>query len=377
MTSIKIGSRIVSDITNDMFDFLLKDEGYSTLILEEYLRPAAGRGHVMFPPTYAKEEGNKEKEKSSYSISAFADGTNRCIIDSVGSQANRMELLWSHPQYQHLLPGSTIQLTAEISKPITQLSHRAGDVSLRCSNLKGKVTSAFAALATGNAELMAKDFPDSLVYGAWDSRGTHGKCPRIVSSEIHAYGVTLVRRSAQYTPTVPYKDLGLIPEPENDQEAETASKRGFNDIPSTAALGGITASSIRMDRAVRLSQIRRYFSSSMEGTLALQRYLLGLALVSVSHDTDLDLRQGCTLVRDMETSTPVSSRIETRRSGAQVVECEDLHLLALAYANIVAAEFGVGTPLRGVFDKKLAETDLEEDKKTKGKGKGKKKSEEE
>ena len=56
--------------------------GPVALHLKQKLVPVEGEGGVIFPPTYAD---------IGYNIDTLSDGTKVCTIDSVGSQANRME----------------------------------------------------------------------------------------------------------------------------------------------------------------------------------------------------------------------------------------------------------------------------------------------
>jgi CRISPR-associated protein Csb1 len=56
--------------------------GPVALHLRQRLLPVEGDGGVIFPPTYADV---------GYNVDELSDGTRIATIDSVGSQANRME----------------------------------------------------------------------------------------------------------------------------------------------------------------------------------------------------------------------------------------------------------------------------------------------
>ena len=64
----------MSDLTK--FDHLLTGDGLVGLVLREHLLPIEGEGGVIFPPTFAN---------IGYNIDTHADGTNTCLIDTVGS----------------------------------------------------------------------------------------------------------------------------------------------------------------------------------------------------------------------------------------------------------------------------------------------------
>jgi CRISPR-associated protein Csb1 len=60
-------------------------QGSVALHLKQKLVPVEGEGGVIFPPTYAD---------IGYNIDELSDGTKVATIDSVGSQANRMEPIY-------------------------------------------------------------------------------------------------------------------------------------------------------------------------------------------------------------------------------------------------------------------------------------------
>jgi CRISPR-associated protein Csb1 len=173
------------------------------LAIEEVLRPAAG--DVIFPPTYAPEN---KSDKSSYNISPTHSGS-VCTIDSVGSQANRMEPIFLDSAYRHLVPQVTVKAGTMHQANLLNMGHRLADAAIRFSDLHDTITDAFRAYReAGNATPMAKIGPTSLVFGVWDSRETHAKVPRLINATIRAYDVDPVSRSAQFMPTFDYQDIG-------------------------------------------------------------------------------------------------------------------------------------------------------------------------
>ena len=97
------------------FDFLLEEDGPASIVLKQWLRPVGG--DIIFPPTYAAPS-QKRGDPAVYNIDRFGETTTLrktfeklgkvqtfmeaerteqgrehsvCIIDSIPSQANRIE----------------------------------------------------------------------------------------------------------------------------------------------------------------------------------------------------------------------------------------------------------------------------------------------
>ena len=107
--------------------------GPVALHLKEKLLPVEGEGGVIFPPTYAD---------IGYSIDTFLDGTKVAQIDSVGSQANRMEPLFKKPPLSDLVPQIDIVLGNGKTISILDASHRLGDALVRSTELAKEVRDA-------------------------------------------------------------------------------------------------------------------------------------------------------------------------------------------------------------------------------------------
>ena len=161
------------------YDAWLLDAGPAALVFREHLIPVEGSEGVLFPPTFAASED--KSFKGGYNIDTFPDGTNVCLINSVGSQANRMEPIFAQKAYAGLVPQIIVK-AGERRVNLLEAGHRAGDALVRCSVLQDELRSAFKAVQKGNAEPLAKIAPTSLVFGAWDSRDTRqsfrGSLPR-------------------------------------------------------------------------------------------------------------------------------------------------------------------------------------------------------
>ena len=356
-------------VTDGAIDSWADDsQGPVALCLKQKLVPVEGDGGVIFPPTYAMDEG-----KVPYNIDELPDGTKVATIDSVGSQANRMEPIFKETKLGEpenalakLVPQIDIVYGNEKTISLLEAGHRLGDAIVRSSDLREDAQKAFRLfLDTGDASAIAKLSPTSLVFGVWDSRDTQAKLPRLVQSIIRAWDVTTLRRSAQYNPPIDYVDLDVFSEEEKSkQEGDPKSplaKRGFVHVPATGVHGGVVARGpIERTTTVNLVALRKLDGESAQ---ALRRYVLGLALVAATAPLDGFLRQGCLLVQD-ETSQPEWKTVS--RDGIR--EPTSLSpAVALRYAEKAASAFKVGPNRRAVFKKELAQADLKELDKKKGK----------
>lgn len=343
----------MSNSLKDHADRWLSPTGPVALVWKQLLEPVEGDGGVFFPPTYADVGYNKDK---------LSDGTTVVTVDSVGSQANRIEPLFqksagADSALAKLVPQIEIEHGGgKVS--ILQAGHRLGDAIIRSSELKDEARAAFAKfLDSGDATAIAKLAPTSLVFGVWDSRDTQAKLPRLVQSVIRAWDVDVLTRSAQYVPAIDYAALEVFSEEEKvKQEGDPKSplaKRGFVAVPATGALGGTVARGpIVRDVSVNLVALRRLRSD--DGGDLLRRYILGISLVAATEPLDGFLRAGCLLVPKASAQSPW---VEVARTG----ERSDLALDAAtvrAFATEAAEAFGVGADRAIKFDPKLASEDL-------------------
>lgn len=249
--------------------------GPVALHLKQRLMPVEGEGAVIFPPTYAG---------IGYNIDTLSDGTKVATIDSVGAQANRIEPIFKDPPYAELVPQIEILCGNEKVTTIFDASHRLGDALIRCIqpdkqsdgknsfDLPKAAHDAFEALKDRNdASEIARIAPTSLVFGAWDSRDTQAKLPRIVQSVIRAWNVEKLSRSAQYSPSIDYAELEVFTEAEKEkQEGDPKSllaQRGFVHVPATGTHGGVIAKGgIERQVTVNLIALRRLEGKATEDT---------------------------------------------------------------------------------------------------------------
>ncbi|GAB4246174.1 type I-G CRISPR-associated RAMP protein Csb1/Cas7g [Deferrisoma sp.] len=324
-------------------DWLVDESDVAALVMRQWLEPVEGKDAVIFPPTYPLEQN-----KAGYNIDPLNDGSNVCQIDSVGSQANRMEPIFKRKKYKHLVPQVTIKAGTR-TVHLLDAGHRAADAIVRFSTLGGDLFSAFDAYRkNGDAEPLAKIAPTSIVFGAWDSRATQVKLPRIVRSVIRAYDVDELTRSAQYTTIA-----GEILE-EGEAEVTTRGLKaelGLAHVPAARTHGGVRVrGEIRRDAILNLAALRAVAAPYRERTMRLRRYLLGLSLVAITAPQEPNLREGCELVADPQRGTQwtVVKHDGTRENYTIA------HEEALAFATAAAESFRVGEDRTGEFKEKIA-----------------------
>lgn len=334
MTADTNQTSAVLEVTQTLLDQWATDpNGPVALHLKQKLLPVEGEGGVIFPPTYAD---------IGYNIDTLSDGMRVATIDSVGSQANRLEPIFKsvsggQPKnpLAELVPQIEIVLHETKSRngedphrekrSIFDLAHRAADAVVQSSpTLSTDIATAFKELRrTGNAGPLCALVPTSLVFGVWDSRGGTGeKRPRLVRSIIRAWNVEALHAAAQFNSVS--KALDEDQRADLEKEAKTKkiklSARGFADAPaifrkvSTSAakymhefregspnldrrvLGGVLAMGrIEREVTVNLVALRGLRGADPEETANIRKYLLGLSLLAATADIDLFLREGCLL----------------------------------------------------------------------------------
>jgi CRISPR-associated protein Csb1 len=347
----------------NIYDAWLDEDGPAALVIREHLMPVEGHDGVLFPPTFA----SGKDFPGGYNIDEFTDGTNICLIDSVGSQANRIEPIFAKAPYKELVPQIEIK-AGEKKVNLVEAGHRAGDAIARCSPLQKELQDAFKAILDGNAEPLAKIGPTSLVFGAWDSRDTQAKLPRLIASTIRAFNVRRLTRSAQYVPATDYVNSGLLEEPADTKTKDAYAERGFVHVPSTGTPGGVIATGgIRRDATLHLAALRLLRAGDDPNrTSLLRQYVLGLALTAFTYPSAGYLRQGCNLVLDPDRPTEFVQVCRDGKRNPVFIRPED----ALSYAKAAAQAFGLGENRAVSFDAELAKADVATDakpKKTRGK----------
>lgn len=343
----------MSKTLNKYDAWLTGDDGPAALVIREHLMPVEGHDGAVFPPTFAAGDGFP----GGYNIDTFGDekdGKNVCLIDSVGSQANRIEPKFAEEKYAALIPQVVVK-AGEKEVNILDAGHRAGDALMRCSELQEELHAAFESSLMGDAEPLAKIAPTSLVFGVWDSRDTQAKMPRLVSSVIRAFDVRKLSRSAQFVPAIEYVAEGLLEEPKDKKTKDAYAERGFIHIPASGSHGGVLATGgIRRDATLSISALHLLKAGDDDRTLALRRYVFGLSLVALTMNTSAYLRQGCNLVIDSDKSLEFHEVYRDGRREPATISHDD----AIEFAAAAAEAFGLGESRMVEFDKKKAKADV-------------------
>lgn len=308
-------------LTTDLLDSWATDPtGPVALTMRQRLLSVEGEDgedQIIYPPTFADV---------GYNIDTLADGTRVALIDSVGSQANRLEPAFKSDS-GHALAGLVPQIDIILRKEpcgeceacqkakkrkvedcanpwkekrsLFDLAHRAADAVVQSSpSLLPEVQKAFEELRkTGNAMPLATIAPTSLVFGCWDSRGGSGeKRPRLVRSIIRAWDVDQLKSASQFNSVWKVLD-------EDQREAlkkalpkgKKLSEKGFADAPAQGLGGVVVRGGIERHVTVNLVALRGIVGSDGNETQALRKYLLALSLLTATTDIDMFLREGCNL----------------------------------------------------------------------------------
>jgi CRISPR-associated protein Csb1 len=336
------------------FDPWLTDSGPAALVIREYLMPVEGSEGVVFPATFAASED--KTFKGGYNIDNFPDGKNICLIDSVGSQANRIEPVFIKKEYSGLVPQIVVK-AGNKRVNLLEAGHRAGDAIVRCSALQEELRAAFKSVLKGDAEPLARIAPTSIVFGAWDSRDTQAKLPRLIASTIRAVDVRKLTRSAQYVPATEYIEQELLEDSADKETRDAYAARGFVHVPASGSHGGVIAGDIRRDSALHIAALRLLTADGAEKTHALLRYILGLALTAFTHSPVGYLRQGCNLVLNPHKPREFKTvYCDGRREDTTLT-----HPDAVAYAKCAAQAFGIN-PERQIGEKSSPDREVEFDK---------------
>lgn len=330
-----------NSLTLEILQLAIAGHAAAFRCVTEY-QPAGGKGDKVFPPTY---EGGKYATEDR--VIDGAEAPVKCVLlDSVQSQANRMELalLEACRGGRIQLPLVTARFDDErLKKKFTVTSleapHRVADAILRDSLLDGMI---FRKSAKGrvldtadvkNATGLYGLNPTALVFGLWDSTGPRGglgaKFQRALVSEMVAINVQHgTKPSSRLDPAQIMLSAGPVYERAGNsdtapgwtihadlavKEKNQPKKLGKDGKPSEANHGnvtpsyidgGFTFSSAKQTTVLSLSTLRRLrfpLNGGPDSTLEVDRAArvvlaaLGLLGAVLAREEGADLRSRCQL----------------------------------------------------------------------------------
>jgi len=342
--------------------------------------PAGGKGDKIFPPTY--EGGKYAMEKRV--LPKEPEPVDCVLLDSVQSQANRMELALLQSWRERLLPLPVITVNFDgsgLSKSlkITSLEapHRIADALLRDSLLgnvqfrKSDLGKRLDAMDTSNATALFELCPTALIFGMWDSTGPKGgagsKFARAMVSEIvGTRAVVGVKTSSRIDPAQILKEAGPLYETKDGEwtlDAKEAKKGkvapkkvGKDGKPSevmhgnvtpTITEGGVTVAKITQTTVISLPSFRR-LSFPVNGIADAEvnqkaRVLLAslaLCAATLTEEQGCDLRSRC-LLRPV--TSPVWEIIDSPKEEPQRYNLSSKMAISI-YKEAVSQAKGAGLP---------------------------------
>ncbi len=305
------------------------------------LLPAGGSGDKIFPPTYPGENRN-DPARHVFETRRIDGNDVRCVlIDSVQSQANRLEeaLLDAIRDGRLSLPYVAVDFAGAEAHDqdlsdiglVTSLDapHRVYDAILRDAELpdgtpfvRSLQGQALHAANVRRASALFKLSPSALVFGAWHSTGEGGglgaKFPRVIVSEIVGVGAVGGHRAATRVDPLGvisrvevYKgdgidwalDPALLP---GKPKKVRPSEINHSNIITKITDGGVTIDYAQHAAVITLAGLRRLrFPTddavySRERDTAARAVLAALALLALAEQDRCGyaLRSRCDLVPD-------------------------------------------------------------------------------
>lgn len=305
------------------------------------LQPAGGEGDKVFPPTYAKTVYVVEKRK----IVGREQPVTCVLMDSVQSQANRMELALQEAldagkikipvlivDFSEYAPtddkdaqNNDLRLFDDVGKISSlQAPHRIADAILRDSEWDGKPFRisekgrVLNAASNANATPLFRFCPTALLFGMWDSTGPKGglgpKFERALVSEIVGIGVEYddsyralgIRRD----PLEIRAAVNVLKEADNswsvvdakNKKTVSPSKINHGNILLDSKNSGVTIEYAEQLTTLSLICLRRLRfpidkNDPKEVDVAAQTTLaaLGLCAATLAFESGMDLRSRCLL----------------------------------------------------------------------------------
>jgi len=365
-------------LTLDFVEESLAGKGAAFRAVTDY-QPAGGAGDKVFPATY---EGGKYATESRH-----IDGEKvPCVlVDSVASQANRMELAlleaWRDGEIP--LPVVTVDFTGyDLPKPfrVTSLEapHRIADALLRDAQVDGTpfrksgIGRRIDAVEPRHATPLFEICPTALVFGMWDSTGEKGglgaKFQRSLVSEIVGHHATPgVAASSRIDPAQVQLKAGTVYESKqggwtlDPQEARQSkgnpvsfgkqgkpSELNHGNVTPSIEQGGFTVSKAVQTTVLSLAALRRLRFPDADGVIdpevdrKARTALAAMALFAGTRvrEDGCDLRSRCQL----HATSPPGWQFLGRPGDAPLDIESDSDTAAQVYSEAVAAARAAGLP---------------------------------
>lgn len=302
------------------------------------LQPAGGPGDKIFPPTYPGAGSNDPARHAKEKRRINGQDVDCVLIDSVQSQANRLEevLLNRIRAAKIKVPHIAVDFTGQKSGKtevgdlgaITSLDapHRVFDAIIRDSEIKGTKftdTEHYEQLVLAKPTNALKVFelsPTSLVFGVWNSTGEGGglgaKFTRCVTSEIIGVGAVEGQKGA-----VRIDPLGIratvkvvggpldwkIASGQKGEKSARPSEVNHSNIISNLVPGGVTIDYAQHTAVLTCAGLRRLRFPGTKDEMSGRAVLAALALVALTSQDKMGyaLRSRCDLICEGQASFEV------------------------------------------------------------------------
>jgi CRISPR-associated protein Csb1 len=348
------------------------------------LQPAGGPGTKVMPPTYAPERSGErpvyvEEER------VIDDAVKDCVsLDSVASQANRVELALA----DEIALGNEQVPTIWVDQGVfgthsaLEFSHRAFDAWIEDAVFDGsrfgesELWSQLAGSKRQNLTALMSHSPASILLGSWASRLKNpqgaARLPRILTSEVLAVGAKEGTRAKGkrdvhdvsaaievYKAADSSERIALDPEQAAKTDKGKPEPFGAKDKqgkPSAAGYGAVTPSladhgGITMEYALQIATIslpairecrfphngERDPERDVAGRLMLAA--LGVRLLALQVERGYDLRSGCLLVPEEDPGFELLDRLGKPTESWPAMDTDTGALLEAAKA--FGAEHGL------------------------------------
>ena len=351
------------------------------------LQPAGGAGDKLFPPTYPAER-TSDPPQHVFELRRVGDREAWCVlIDSVQSQANRMEeaLLTAATEAAIPLPYILVDFREADLYPLEQITsldapHRVYDAIIRDSLLddmpfmESTAGRRLSAATPAEATALLEISPAALVFGAWHSQGEGGglgaKFPRALVSEIMGIdtpveGVVRDRRTNRVEPQTAGRRTGSRIDPlgvlrrvdvfksptgwsTDQKEAGRGAKKvrpseiNHGNITPTVAPLGVTCAYAEHRAVLTLAGLRRLRFGGDARDAAGRALLAALGLLAIAEQDarGYALRSRCDLVCDGAAALElVHADGSTEQIDLDLREARDLYREAYAGAQQAGFEF--------------------------------------